>query len=349
MEDNETHERTRLLYAHALRDPDWDPHAFADAQSWSNDQVTQAILHLADLQLLCPNPHAPSGWAAAAPSGALGHLLAHGHRTVDGLTKELHQVWNAVSRVIADYHPVHADQLAHTSTELLTGVARVTAALEDITRSAKQEIVSLHPGKAVPPEMIEEGLARDRQALAKGIRIRTVHLHTTACTPHMAAYLDDLQALGGKVKTTQMLPLRMIVVDGTSAMVPAPAPEGELAALLVHGGPLAAVFLQMFEHCWVTSAPLPLSGPRAADHSKAGLGDRESTVLALLATGATDESIARRLGASERTVRRIVAELMEQLGATSRFEAGVLATRSGWLGPLHAEPSPEPARSGSVR
>ncbi|MEU8431853.1 LuxR C-terminal-related transcriptional regulator [Streptomyces sp. NPDC029216] len=329
-----------MLYAHALRHPDWEPHAFADAQGWSNEQVTGAILRLADLRLLGTNPHAPSGWAAAAPSGALGHLLGHGRQALDGLTRELHQVWDAVSRIVADYHPVHAGQLADAGTELLTGAARVTAALEDITRSAKQEIVSLHPGKAVPPEMAEEGLARDRQALAQGIRIRTVHLHSTAAVPHMAAYLDGLQALGGKVKTAQLLPLRMIVVDGSAAMIPAPAPEGQLAALLVHGGPLALVFHQIFEHCWVTSAPLPLPGAEADGgvRTRTGLDDRESTVLSLLAAGATDEAIARRLGASERTVRRIVAELMEQLGAGSRFEAGVLATRSGWL-----DPQPPPA------
>ncbi|MCP3817998.1 helix-turn-helix transcriptional regulator [Streptomyces sp. A3M-1-3] len=222
---------------------------------------------------------------------------------------------------------------------MLTGAARVPAALEDIAQSAKQEIVSLHPGKAVPPEMVEEGLARDRQALAKGHPDPYGAPARHRRHPAHGLLPGRPQALGGRVKTAQMLPLRMIAVDGSAAMVPAPAPEGQLAALLVHGGPLATVFHQIFEHCWVTSACLPLPGSESAEGTKAGLGDRESAVLTLLAAGATDEAIARRLGSSERTVRRIVAELMEQLGATSRFEAGVLATRSGWL-----DPSPLAAR-----
>jgi DNA-binding NarL/FixJ family response regulator len=41
--------------------------------------------------------------------------------------------------------------------------------------------------------------------------------------------------------------------------------------------------------------------------------------------------MARKLGISERTVRRLVSDLTERLGATSRFQAGVCAVRLGWL------------------
>ncbi|MGW2995319.1 helix-turn-helix domain-containing protein, partial [Streptomyces sp. NPDC001193] len=51
----------------------------------------------------------------------------------------------------------------------------------------------------------------------------------------------------------------------------------------------------------------------------------------LLAEGHTDEGIAKRLGVSHRTARRIATVLMERLGARSRFEAGVRAVRCGWL------------------
>jgi len=45
----------------------------------------------------------------------------------------------------------------------------------------------------------------------------------------------------------------------------------------------------------------------------------------------TDETAARRLGVSLRTVRRQMAALMERLCATSRFEAGLKAAQRGWL------------------
>ena len=54
-------------------------------------------------------------------------------------------------------------------------------------------------------------------------------------------------------------------------------------------------------------------------------------LLQQLAAGAQDEQIARRLGVSLRTVRRRVADLMSELGAESRFQAGVEASKRGWI------------------
>ena len=48
-------------------------------------------------------------------------------------------------------------------------------------------------------------------------------------------------------------------------------------------------------------------------------------ILGLLADGEKDEAIARRLSISVRTCRRHIAEYMAQVGATSRFQAGVIA------------------------
>lgn len=51
----------------------------------------------------------------------------------------------------------------------------------------------------------------------------------------------------------------------------------------------------------------------------------------MLAAGLTDEVAGRRLGISARSVRRQMAGLMERLGASSRFEAGLRAAQRGWL------------------
>lgn len=68
-------------------------------------------------------------------------------------------------------------------------------------------------------------------------------------------------------------------------------------------------------------------GPRGC----AELTARELITLRLLAEGHTDAAIAKRLGLSGRTVRRIATGLMNRLGARSRFAAGVHAVQRGWL------------------
>lgn len=63
------------------------------------------------------------------------------------------------------------------------------------------------------------------------------------------------------------------------------------------------------------------------------LGDdltpRESEVLGLMAEGATNDEVADRLFISRNTVRNHVQNILTKLGAHSRLEAVVIATRSG--------------------
>jgi len=61
------------------------------------------------------------------------------------------------------------------------------------------------------------------------------------------------------------------------------------------------------------------------------LTPRELEVLQHLAEGLTNKAIAQRLAVSEHTIKFHVNALMSKLGAQSRTEAVVLATRQGLI------------------
>jgi len=73
--------------------------------------------------------------------------------------------------------------------------------------------------------------------------------------------------------------------------------------------------------------------PRAAAREEPDLAltERELEVLALLAEGASNKVIARRLGISAHTAKFHVASLMEKLDAVSRTDAVAHAARIGVL------------------
>jgi DNA-binding NarL/FixJ family response regulator len=48
-------------------------------------------------------------------------------------------------------------------------------------------------------------------------------------------------------------------------------------------------------------------------------------LIALLLSGLTDQAVARQLGIGYRTAQRRIAALMAELGASTRFQAGVQA------------------------
>ncbi|MFF9869684.1 LuxR C-terminal-related transcriptional regulator [Streptomyces sp. NPDC013953] len=96
----------------------------------------------------------------------------------------------------------------------------------------------------------------------------------------------------------------------------------------MHGGPTAVE----------GKRPGPGGGDRPGQGSRVGcdggtedFSPKEREVLAMLAAGAKDEAIARRLGCSERTLLRLLTALVAKLGAESRFAAGVQAARLGLL------------------
>lgn len=61
------------------------------------------------------------------------------------------------------------------------------------------------------------------------------------------------------------------------------------------------------------------------DHHKEEMSEEiKILILRLLAAGLKDEAIAKRVNLSVRTCRRHIAEIMEMMGATSRFQAGAI-------------------------
>lgn len=70
----------------------------------------------------------------------------------------------------------------------------------------------------------------------------------------------------------------------------------------------------------------PAHGTRAFDTA---LTPRESEVLALLAEGASNKAIARRLGISVHTAKFHVGQVLDKLDATGRTDAVAHAARRG--------------------
>ena len=70
---------------------------------------------------------------------------------------------------------------------------------------------------------------------------------------------------------------------------------------------------------------------RGADDLELPLTPREAEVLALLAEGASNKAIARRLGISLHTAKFHVSQLLNKLDATGRTDAVAHAARLGVL------------------
>jgi DNA-binding CsgD family transcriptional regulator len=143
--------------------------------------------------------------------------------------------------------------------------------------------------------------------------------------------LEKLAALGVEVRLEEQVPFDLLLFDGTAAVMPSrPGSPGD-PMLVLHGSELMGTYVAIYEDVWSRSAPF--SGAAGGERDEhVVVSSRQRDVLRLLAEGLTDDQIGTRLGISARTVRRIAADVMEEIGAASRFQAGVLAAGLGMLG-----------------
>jgi len=168
-----------------------------------------------------------------------------------------------------------------------------------------------------------------RGAIDRGMRLRVVCLSSVRNDPATVELLRRLQQCGGEMRTAPTLPLQMAVVDSRVALIPVGTDDPGGTTLRVSGSTLLTALLALFNRLWREAAPLGTARPRLAG----GLSTRDKAVLRLLGSGHTDEAVARRLGISVRSTRRIVAGLLARLNARSRFQAGVLAASRSWIEP----------------
>jgi DNA-binding NarL/FixJ family response regulator len=170
--------------------------------------------------------------------------------------------------------------------------------------------------------------ARDRLGSSGTRRIRKLYSPAVLADERSREHVSGLVAGGARVRiAATALPHETIIIDRRFAILAGlPAPEGREYTLTTAFSLVGGIYA-LFEAAWETATDLT-----AFLHGDQPQLDAESrTVLRALGSGATDETAARELGMSLRTYRRRVAELLNALGAGSRFQAGM---RAGELG-LH--------------
>ncbi|RAG86201.1 hypothetical protein DN069_07835 [Streptacidiphilus pinicola] len=124
------------------------------------------------------------------------------------------------------------------------------------------------------------------------------------------------------VRTTWTRLGEVLVIDDAVALIPSSG-GGDLQVSVVRQPAVVRQLAQFVQAAWIQAAcpQEPVSLPDGTEI--------EHRIVQLLAEGAKDETVARRLGISLRTCRRHIAEILTQLGASSRFQAGVRAAAPG--------------------
>jgi len=257
---------------------------------------------------------------AAPPEIAVDALVARRRQQLEQLRADMRDLASKVKDTRPPTEPMEI-------IELVEGVEAVAHHLGRIQLGAAEDVLIIDS----PPYLFGQPVPNDEelQALQRGVRYRCIyHAPGLEDADHLQQMLTCVAA-GEQARSLPDVRMKMIIADRRIALVPLSflGPSSVRARILVHSSPLLDALVMCFEFLWARATPIA-GGPAGPQVT---LGDQDRRLLSMLASGIKDRAIARALGVTERTVGRRVQELMTQLQATTRFQAGLQASRRGWL------------------
>lgn len=261
-------------------------------------------------------------FVAAAPAIALGALLVQQQNEIRLAELELtalQQIYLAgsagggVSRVVDVVH----------------GVRAVADRIAVMQQAAKHEVMSFVKGP--PMAVAPDQNPAEEQAVARGVRYRVVTEREVVDDYGGFAQVVATVHPGQQVRTTRSVPLKLLISDRQTALVPITANTSPRAAgaLIVHESALLDALVALFEGVWARAVPLFTPTERMAE--TLAIDELDAKILALLLAGYTDRTAARQLDTSLRTVQRRVHRLMDRTGVRTRMQLGWQTATQGWL------------------
>ncbi|MDX6252668.1 MAG: hypothetical protein QOF10_6028 [Kribbellaceae bacterium] len=271
----------------------------------------------------------PPRFSATVPDVAVAALIDEQQHRLDQARSLVHRLMETYREAARITHP-------EVAVELLTDRDDISSAVGRLTADARREVRAFDR----PPYVDRPGSNLDLQIQRQrhGVVHRVIYDQEAVAWPgRMHNDIGPSIRAGEKARVRPELPLKLVISDSRVAIIPfSLAAGGQSAAYLIHPSPMLVALESLFEAEWERAVAVSDTEPVAVGNlppgSDASQPDPETRcLLTLLASGLTDAAIARSQGWSERTTQRRIHRLMNQLGASTRFQASLTAARRGWL------------------
>ena len=298
------------------------------AEGLSADEVEEGMAELVARQLVSVSSR-PGRWEVVPPRDGIARHVERMERRLAmsrATASEVDAIWR---RAVGAARPSD-----NPNFDLLTGVEEIADRISGLHRFATRRLwCALEPSAAT--RMVLERAVEQPELLAvsEGVDVRII-LDTTLLDDLPAmAHLRTGEAAGHGIRVGNGVPMTVVLSDDRAAVIDLSSFDaaGQGSIEVRAPAPIRAIG-RLLDEIWSLSTPYgpTMEAASRPEGARAPLDARDQRILTLLATGASDQLIARQAGVSVRTVERRVRYLMEHLGAATRFQAGVQAVRRGW-------------------
>jgi sugar-specific transcriptional regulator TrmB len=294
-------------------------------------QAAEPVLaSLEEKGLVSRLPGVPRRFSVTSPEYALEMLIL-------SREEELRRARKLADQLTQRFRDSRRDDDPAELVEVVSGADAVSRRWAQLLHAARKEVCGLDR-----PPCSENSRQLERALAARGVSVRFIYDRAVFDLPDLARELLDGVAAGEQARVMSGVPMKLYLVDGRYGMLALEKGSGSVtSALVIHPSSLLDALARLFDSLWQRA--VPISQPSGRPEHAAGRGEpsaptdpeapssHDVVLLTLLATGLTDEAIARQLDVSQRTVQRYIRGLMDRLGADTRFQAGLQAARRGWL------------------
>ena len=296
--------------------------SLADRTRLTDSSIRDTLVELQRMDAVVPLDSAKECWEARRPDLVTAQAL----RQFGDLRNRL---LNAEAQLTEAYRYARFEDTSAMDIEFLKGSDEFFDRFRSLQESARHYVYGIdRPPYYWDEAEIERQAQKQCEQMAAGVTYRTIYQEVEGDSPVRAGCMSRTVANGEHARVLARPPIKMTIVDGevgVLALDPPDGAHGTLSTVLVRRSGLLTALGNVFESLWSLAVPVNL------DHLSQPISEREREILVLMASGAGDDAIARRLGLSRRTIVRHIGRLLEHLGATTRFQAGAQAARRGWL------------------
>jgi DNA-binding CsgD family transcriptional regulator/sugar-specific transcriptional regulator TrmB len=316
------------VYRALLREPGLPDAQLATAVGLDEPTVLAAVDELVELGVI---KDAPDGRVVGDPAAGIGQLIEHCEDELMRRHRQVADTRSVVGELMSLHRRVEEDPRDSLAIERLDDLPAIRERLEELSFFTRSSVYAVQPGGPQSSASLDASRPLDQRAIRRRIEMRLIHEATVLDDELNRAYLRELVMGGAKVRVTRQHIDRMLIMDEQVAVVPVDPGDSKRGALIVRHPGLLAGFIDLFHRLWQDADELPWISDGAEPVTSPTVSEQDRRVLTLLASGCTDETSAREVGVSVRHLRRTISRLIAELGANSRFEAGVEAARRGWL------------------
>jgi hypothetical protein len=178
------------------------------------------------------------------------------------------------------------------------------------------------------PEHLEVMRQSITRMVQRGVTARK--LYTAEAISKLLAtpgYRAGFGEAGPQVRVASTPLSNIVILDASKAFIRAAHARGREQCMMIRVPAILKSLRTFFKSAWDSAIDLDVYlQQRESNHD-----ETDAWIMRMLSKGYKDDVAARELGVSVRTYRRRVADIMRNLDATSRFQAGVRAAELGLI------------------